>query len=141
MVRVLALDDDGNLTALTPDEFEQQSDVEMTLGATLPGLLDAVYLSASGTVDKATSYEDESPCIGFISALLPLNKCLMRREGELDGFLGLVPGDAYYLDASTPGAITNAPDQTNSGKVMQRVGLAITTSKLLVIIDGEWTVL
>lgn len=141
MPRVLALDDDGNLTALTPEETEQLSDVEVTAGGTAPGLLDLVYLSSSGTVDKATGYVSTSPAIGFVSAILPLGKCLFRREGELDGFLGLVPGDDYYVDPTTPGGITNAPPTTNGGKVLQRVGYAITASLLLVLIDGEFTVL
>jgi len=141
MARVLAIDEDGNLVALSDDEFDQISDIEMTLGVTAPGLLDAVHLSSSGTVDKATGYTATSPCIGFVSALLPLGKCLVRRERTLDGFAGLTPGAIYYVDPSTPGKITDTPPSGNSGKVLQEIGYALTATILVVVIDMEYIVL
>lgn len=141
MNRVIAFDENRQLVALTGEEFEQLSDVEMTRGLTLPGLLDAVYLSSSGTVDKATGYTTTSPCIGFVVAILPLGKVLVRREGEIDGFVGLTPGSIYYVDPATPGGITRTPPTGNSGKVLQDVGFAITASKLLVILDADFVIL
>ncbi len=138
--RVLALTEDGELEALSPDQFEMLSDVEMLQGPTLPGLLDAVYLSSSGTVDKTTGRTTTSPCIGFVVGILLGGKVLMRREGEVDG-LALVAGDVYYVDTVTPGAITNAPVPLNSGRVLQRVGKAVTANKLLLTLDGDFTVL
>ena len=136
--RVVAVRVDGELEALSTEQFEMQSDVEMLQGPTLPGLLDAVYLSSSGTVDIATGYVSTSPCIGFVSALLPLGKCLVRREGEIDGFVGLTPGKIYYVDPTTPGGITKTPPTGNSGKVLQDVGAALTASKLGIFIDMDY---
>jgi hypothetical protein len=137
-VRVLAVREDGELEALSQDQVEMLSDVEMIQGPTLPGLLDAVYLSSSGTVDKTTGYTTTSPCIGFVVALLPLGKVLMRREGEVVGFAGLVPGDTYFVDTVTPGGITNTPAISNGGKVQQRVGVSIAVDKLMLYFDGEY---
>lgn len=139
--RVIAVMEDGSLEALSPDQFEMQSDVEMLQGPTLPGLLDAVYLSSSGTADKATGYVSTSPCIGFVSALLPLGKCLVRREEEIDGFVGLTPGSIYFMDPATPGGITKNPPTGGVGKVLQDVGVALTTSKLGIFIDMDYVVL
>lgn len=139
--RVIAVREDGELEALSGDQFEMLSDVEMIQGPTVPGLLDAVFLSSSGTVDKATGYVSTSPCIGFIVALLPGGKCLMRREGEIDGFAGLVAGDIYFVDTAVPGGITNTPATTNGGKVKQRVGTALTATKLLLWLDSDFLVL
>jgi hypothetical protein len=141
MARALALDDDGNLTALSGEQFDQLSDTEMTQGISLPGLLHAVYLSSSGTVDKATGLSTESPCIGFVSALLPAGKCLVRREGELTGFVGLTPGKIYYVDPSNPGGIVNPGPNTNGGKVLQEVGYALTAISLMIVIDMDYIVL
>ncbi len=141
MARALALDDDGNLTALTGEQFDLLSDTEMSQGLSLPGLLDAVYLSSSGTVDKATGYVAESPCIGFVSALLPLGKCLVRREGAMDGFVGLTPGKIYYVDPLNPGGIVNPGPSSNGGKVLQEVGYALTATILMIVIDMDFMVL
>jgi len=140
LYRVLALDEDGGLVALDQSEFDKLSDVEAFQGLTVPTLLQGVYFSGADTVDIADATPLKSPCIGFVSALLPGGKCLVRREGELDGFVGLVPGEVYFMDSGTPGGITNTPPGT-PGTVLQEVGTAVSATVLLVTIDADFTVL
>ena len=137
--RSLALDEEGELTALDQEQFNQLSDIEALQGPSLPGLLQAVYSSAADTVDVADSTISKGPCIGFGSALLPGGKLLVRSEGLLDGFVGLVPGETYYLDPNVHGAITNLypPGPYAPGTVQQEVGTAFSVTELKITLDAD----
>lgn len=138
--RPIAMDEEGNLVALNQEEFEKLSDVQAKQGPTVPTLLQAVFFSSADTVDVADATPATSPCVGFVSALLPLAEVRVRREGELAGFVGLVPGAVYFVDPTVPGAITNTP-AGGPGTVLQEVGTAVSPTVLLVTIDADWVVL
>lgn len=56
-------------------------------------------------------------------------------EGKIGGFAGLTIGDPVFLDATTPGAITQAPP-TGAGEVWQKLGDAISATEIRIEI-GE----
>lgn len=124
--RVIAIREDGELEALDAGQFQNLSDIEAFQGLTLPTLLQAVYYSGPDTVDVADSTVSKSPAIGIISGILPGGRVLVRKSGELPGFVGLAAGERYYLDPSVPGAITNLypPGPYAPGTVQQGVGTA-----------------
>ena len=68
--------------------------------------------------------------MGFIkdSVVSPANVNVYF-EGEIPGFVGLVPGAVYYLSDTTPGGITNTP-LTAAGRILQRVGVATSDTTL-----------
>lgn len=56
-------------------------------------------------------------------------------EGVVGGFAGLIVGDPVFLDAATPGEITQVPP-TASGAIWQKLGVAVSATELRIEI-GE----
>jgi hypothetical protein len=136
--RVLAVREDGEIEALDSDQFSMLSDTEFTVGVGGVAVRDTVYLSSAMTVDKTEGTIATTPCIGFVAALLPLGKCLVRREGPLKGFLALNPGKIYYVDPGNFGGITDIPPE-GPGEITQEVGFAIAADVLQIFIDMDFT--
>jgi hypothetical protein len=68
--------------------------------------------------------------VGFVSAAVSSGAtATVNFEGTIAGLSGLVPGDTYFLSATTPGAITNTPPSA-SGSIVQSVGVAISDTEL-----------
>lgn len=101
-------------------------------------VLDAVYLSAAGAVDQADADDvSKQPLIGIVASKPGATTAIVTYYGELGGFVGLTPGDTYYL-STTPGQITNvAPG--NPGDIVQRIGFAKDATTLMVMVDRDWT--
>ena len=97
-----------------------------------------VYFTGSNAVDQAdSSVPAETPAIGLIVNKPTTTSCLLLHEGEPAIFSSLTPGSIYYL--STVGTIT-ATAPTTPGEVVQRIGVAVNATTLLLTL-GEETLL
>lgn len=68
------------------------------------------------------------PAIGFVATKPTATTCDVQSDGELDGFVGLIPGTRYWFDQTTPGGI-RASVPTHPA-VEQQAGFAKTTTIL-----------
>jgi hypothetical protein len=101
-------------------------------------LLDAVFLASADNVDQAASnIVTDRPCVGVVIAKPTATTCEVQYGGELAGFVGLIPGDTYYL-STTPGVLTNVPPST-PGEIVQEVGFARNATTLVVLIERDFT--
>jgi len=115
------------------------------INATSAGSLiigDAVYLSGSGTVDKADATSSATvPVIGFaVTAVSPgPGACVIRRNGLIPISTSvLVPGNTYWLN-TTAGQITTNLTGYTPGNVVQELGVAFDINNLLISLDTDWT--
>lgn len=100
---------------------------------------DVVYLTGSLAVDQAdASAEATVPVIGFVKTKPTATTCTLQYYGELDGFVGLTPGAKYYLSLTPGGITTTAP--SGSTEVVQQVGIALSSTILLVKADNYYQV-
>lgn len=101
-----------------------------------------VYLTggAGPAVDAALGVHPGAtyPAIGFISVKSTPTTCVVQTDGELAAYAGLTPGVVYYLDPSTPGAITSTAPVA-AGFVVQKVGQAKDATTLLINTDDDFT--
>jgi hypothetical protein len=103
-------------------------------------VLDVVYLSGSDEVDKADADGmGTQPVVGFVQQKMTSTTAKVQYSGELSGFSGLVAGATYYL-SQTPGVIANTAP-SDSGAIVQRVGVAKNATTLVVMIDRDYTIL
>jgi len=101
---------------------------------------DAVYVSGADTVTKAdAASETTAPAIGIIKTKPTPTTCKVVTDGECAVFVGLIPGDVYYLAKGTPGGITSTP--ISAPGVSQKLGEAKNATTLEVNIDSDFTVL
>jgi hypothetical protein len=98
---------------------------------------DCVGLDSNGAYIRANATDDTEPAFGFVKTV-DAESGEVVTFGPLDGFAGLTPGAVYYLD-TVDGEIT-ATAPSGSGSIKQKVGRAMTTTKLFVRISDEITV-
>ena len=108
-------------------------------------LLDAVYQIGSNAVDRASSSaKATSRVLGFIKALNSPSPglCEVQVAGDVGGFAGLVPGQAYLLSKALGGIV--ADDDTGNidypdapGNVLVILGVANTVDTMLSVTGGE----
>lgn len=98
---------------------------------------DVVYISSADNVSPAdASASASSQAVGFAkAAALATAAVSVRKFGRMDGFTGLTAGSRYYLDASTPGAITSSVP-SGSGNTIIQVGYAKNTTTLDIMIES-----
>lgn len=94
-------------------------------------VLDAVYISAPGTVDKANATSTTQLAVGIVISKPSAVTAEVLHCGVSTGWVGLTSGAIYYLDTS-PGLITSTAP-TNPGNAVQTVGIATSTTTLLVL--------
>jgi hypothetical protein len=108
---------------------------------TCPGSVavkDVVYISASGTVDKAFagSIGQTPDAIGIVDSKPTSTSALVIYLGRSSSiFSGLTPNTTYFLSATTPGAIT-ATAPTATGTKVQEIGQGLTATVLFVDVDA-----
>lgn len=91
---------------------------------------DTVYLSGFETVDQAdASNLATCPVAGIVVAKPTATTATVLHTGEVTGLSGLTTGSQYFLGAA-PGA-TSPTAPTGAGQVVQNLGRAISTTKLL----------
>lgn len=98
---------------------------------------DAVFLSSADNVDLADADDaSKQPLIGIVDSKPGLTSAVVTYYGEVSGFVGLTPGDTYYL-STTPGQITNVAP-SNPGDIVQRIGFAKSATTFMVMVDRDW---
>lgn len=102
-------------------------------GVNINDLVYATNVATSVDQANATSLAT-APALGFVVSKPIATNCVIAYGGEVSGFVGLVPGASYYID-TVNGGITNIPP-SGAGNIIQRVGTAISTTVLVVFIDG-----
>ena len=91
---------------------------------------DTVYLAGSEFVDQAdASSVLTSPAAGIVVAKPTTTTATVMHSGEVTSLTGLTVGSNYFLGPA-PGALSSAAP-TSSGQVVQALGRAISSSKLL----------
>ena len=95
---------------------------------------DVVHISASGTVDKASSESGAGQTgdpVGVVVSKPSTTTAVVVFSGAVGGFSGLTPGTIQFQDPSTPGGITATPP-SGSGERSQLIGTASTATELIV---------
>lgn len=102
-------------------------------------LHDAVYVGAANTVFQATAASPTpKAAIGFAVQIAGAN-VRVRTDRIMTGFSGLTPAQPVYLSTVTGGITQMAP--VNPGEMVQELGIALTTTDILVKVDTDATVL
>jgi len=102
---------------------------------------DAVYVSGERVVAKASSSSLDQVCIGLVLEVEGRRNCKVIIQGVLEEFSdgGLQPGFRYFLTPE-PGVIAPYPPK-ELGHVVQCVGIAVSSTDILVIPDLHRVVL
>lgn len=93
----------------------------------------AVKISGLNAVSLAQANALANAAVGVIVAL-DGTQATVRSEGEATGYLGLLPGIVYFLDATTPGAITTVAPSA-PGQIAQVIGDAKNPTTLFVNVE------
>ena len=130
----LVLNIAGDIEELQPgDEISDPSPdkVTYTTGEDIAAF-DAVYLSAADTVMKAKANSAATmPAIGVaLSAVLSGNPIEVQIKGLITGMTGLTAKAKYYVSEATAGLLT-ATAPTGSGEFVQHIGIAKSTTALI----------
>lgn len=103
---------------------------------------DAVSIVSADTVDRADATNTEFPAVGFCTMLdtPAAGQCTVQVAGSIT-YPGILTTSERYILSTSPGAIIAENDSSNStypgtGNFSQLVGLAISTTKLLIQIDN-----
>jgi len=110
----------------------------------VPGvaLNDVVTIVAPDKVGKANATSMATmPAVGVVTSFPDPLHCTIVMVGARGGFVGLVPGTSYYVDNAVPGGITSdvssGPGPFVLGNVIQKVGVAINPTTMLVAMGSE----
>lgn len=127
--KIPATDSSGRLDS----SFMPVGVVADTFTSTASGALsagDAAYVTSGGLIARASAAVSGNQADGFVLvASAGSAPATIYFEGRNTAVTGLTVGSRYYLDATTPGAITATP-VTGTGKLHQYVGKAIATTSL-----------
>jgi hypothetical protein len=95
---------------------------------------DVVYeVPAGGAVAQCAGTTSTAPAIGVVLALPIAGQALVQFIGEMGGFVGLIPGAAYFVSLTTLGGLqTPGPDSSNLGRISQQIGVAKSSTVLLI---------
>lgn len=91
---------------------------------------DYVYIDSSGDVRKASGAAAGNAAIGFVEDSVTAPAAVdVYFDGTNSSLSALTVGDQYFLDDTTPGAITDtAPVGAN--KIIQSIGWAISATEI-----------
>lgn len=102
---------------------------------------DAVYLSASDTVDQANATAEATmPCVGVIISKPTAITCVVVMVGSIPGYVGLTPVATYFVGL-VAGTLVSTVVGYPTGSVVQRIGYARNSTTLIVNIDRDYTVI
>jgi hypothetical protein len=90
-----------------------------------------VYVNASGNVLKADASSEAKEAVAFVTSAISnaATGTVYFGSGIITGLTGLTAGSRYFLSGTTPGAVTTTAP-TGTGKIVQQVGRAISTTVL-----------
>ena len=128
----------GN-TSLITSNLTNDDVVTVTIGMAVYGDMpngfkraNATALSTSGVIGLVADTSIASAAKGNIGRSGPLDATTAEWDAVTGDVGGLVPGDFYYADPTTPGMITKTVPST-SGQVVTQVGEALTTTQMMVL--------
>lgn len=114
--------------SLLPEGIGADTFTSTAAGALTAG--DAVYITAAGTIARASAAAGGNKAIGFVLvASAAAAAATIYFEGRNTALTGLTPGARYYLSDATPGGVTNAA-VSGAGKLHQYLGSAVTATSL-----------
>lgn len=91
----------------------------------------AIYVSAVDTVAQAdATNEIKMPAIGIVVNKPSSITCYVVTHGLVSGLSGLTAGSRYFVSETAGAITTTAP--TTSGSVVQEIGVALSTTELIV---------
>lgn len=124
----------GDTLDATVSETEGQTYTNDDVGSHVLG--EFVYIDAADGVKKAKAdASGTAKAIAAATATITTGTTgVYQTSGTLAGLTGLTAGAPYYLSAATAGAITSTAPST-LGQYVQRVGLATSTTELLINIE------
>jgi hypothetical protein len=94
---------------------------------------DLVYIDGPDSVEVSDrTIINTTPCVGIVIDKPAATSATVLFSGRCDIFAGLSPGSQYYLGPF--GALASSPPIEN-GEVFQKIGVAVNTTTLWVIID------
>ena len=97
---------------------------------------DAVFVNTGGKVAKAdASSVTTTPVAGFVEQLVGATQAKITRQGKFADFAGLSLGGKVFL-STVAGDITQTPP-TGSGEVVQELGVAISITEILILLDAD----
>jgi hypothetical protein len=100
---------------------------------------DIVYLSAADAIDKADATTIATmPAIGFVASKPTPITATLRYYGELTGFVGLTPGQTYFVDILPGQIVVEAGAPSAPGNVVQKIGFARNSTTMVVQIDRDF---
>lgn len=103
---------------------------------------DAVYITVGGVVDKAFAAAPPTPeSIGVVISKSSSTSCRVVKNGDSGPiFIGLIPGNTYFLSNAVPGAIFDTPTAFGVGDRVQEIGKASSATNLDVGVDQTSTI-
>ena len=91
---------------------------------------DYVIIDASGEVVRASAASGGNAAVGYVKDSVTTGASVtVYFEGTNDALSGLTPGASYFLSDTTPGGITTTIP-TDTGEIVQKIGLAISATSL-----------
>jgi len=132
--KIVALGGDGKLDAsLLPAGLEANV-ITLTASENLSAGDFVNIFDDGGTVKvRKADASTNKPAHGYVlDSVTAGSSVTVYFDGHNTGLTGLTPGAYYYLSASQPGGVSATPP-TASGHLVQKVGIAISTT----IIDVE----
>jgi len=129
----------GSLAYLTPGASAGASVKETYACPATVSVLDAVYFSAPGTVDKADATTSLTICVGVVIAKPTAVTAEVMHYGVTAGWVGLTTNATYYLSLVAGVLTLTAP--TGTGEVRQAVGVASSATTLVVMTTREYILL
>ena len=91
-----------------------------------------VFVSTTNTASPALAIQSSGfiPAIGVVISKPTPITATVQYSGEIDNFVGLVPGETYYLSDTVAGTIT-ATAPTSTGSVVPIIGYAKDATTLI----------
>lgn len=96
---------------------------------------DAVAVDVADHVVATDNTTILKPVLGFVLSKPSTTKAVVQYEGEMKGFSGLTVGLTYYL-GDTAGTISATPP-SNPGQLVQRVGVARSSTTMVLMVDRD----
>lgn len=134
--KIPALDSNGQLDAsFFPTGTVDQISAEATENLAQFDLVNVWDDGGNTEARKADATDSSKPADGIVLAAVTIGATatVIPIKGIITGMSGLTADTVYYLDASTPGAMTATAPST-SGNSIQPVGYAISTTSFLLFV-------
>lgn len=134
--KIPALGSDGRLhSTMMPTGFGAETKTITASENLAAGDFVNIHVSSGLKVRKADASNPAKFAVGYVLAAVTSGQAATVYYGNLNTQVsGLTAGDTLFLSGGTPGAVT-ATAPTTSGYIVQQLGVATSTSEILVEIQ------